>query len=373
MRTYCKGLTKTEILGTYIQMSIIKIISGGQTGADRGGLDAAIKLGIPHGGYCPKGRKAEDGKIPDNYNQIESFSSNYLVRTEKNVCISNFTLIFINDRLTGGSKKTKDYCERHCIPYMIVTRIIDCMDPTVIDNVRHNITFELSKGFYLDTPFTINIAGNRESKSPGIQEYAKHFLMEVLKGIEQVEKPEETKIESLDLPEIHVDERPDWDTWFMTLAFIVSQRSLDPSTKHGCIAVDSDRTILSVGYNSPPRGCDDSKIPLTRPEKYDYMEHAESNSINNAARSGTSLKGCIFYITGEPCPACLRKMINVGCTRIIYGQIDSAMLTDDRSDVCKKMLEHTQITVVKYERADKIFQLLDKCDQYIKTKINKDQ
>jgi hypothetical protein len=62
-----------------------RIISGGQTGADRGGLTAAIKLGIPHGGWCPKGRRAEDGQVPACYHLEETGSSSYQARTKRNV------------------------------------------------------------------------------------------------------------------------------------------------------------------------------------------------------------------------------------------------------------------------------------------------
>ena len=84
------------------------------------------------------------------------------------------------------------------------------------------------------------------------------------------------------------------DEYFMNIAKECSKRSLDPDTKHGCVAVSVDGAILSTGYNGPPRNVDDSKIPLTRPEKYIYMEHSERNCIYNAARVGTPLNGCAF-------------------------------------------------------------------------------
>ena len=71
-----------------------KIVSGGQTGADRAGLDFAIAHGIPHGGWCPKGRKAEDGTIPERYGLSETSRADYLQRTEANVRESDGTVIF---------------------------------------------------------------------------------------------------------------------------------------------------------------------------------------------------------------------------------------------------------------------------------------
>ena len=84
--------------------------------------------------------------------------------------------------------------------------------------------------------------------------------------------------------------RPDWETWFVAICGISGSEVVDPSTKHGCVVVDDDHTILSVGYNSPPRGCQDDAIPTTRPEKYPDFVHAEENAIANAARTGVSLK-----------------------------------------------------------------------------------
>lgn len=88
-------------------MKISKIVSGGQTGADRGGLDAAIELGIPHGGWCPKGRKSEDGVIPEKYLLKEMSSADYLKRTEQNVVDSDATVIFTYGQPTGGSKDSR--------------------------------------------------------------------------------------------------------------------------------------------------------------------------------------------------------------------------------------------------------------------------
>ena len=86
---------------------IEKIISGGQTGADRAALDFAIYHDIPHGGWCPKGRLAEDGVIEPRYQLRETSTKNYPERTEKNVREADGTVIFtIAPKLTGGSNKT---------------------------------------------------------------------------------------------------------------------------------------------------------------------------------------------------------------------------------------------------------------------------
>lgn len=122
--------------------------------------------------------------------------------------------------------------------------------------------------------------------------------------------------------------RPSKDASFMAMAFLISQRSIDPATKHGCLAISEDGAILSTGYNSAPRDCDDSKIPLTRPEKYDYMVHSETNCIGNAAREGICLKNSTFYITGMPCARCFGDMLGAGVKKIIYGNTNSHMIDD---------------------------------------------
>ena len=92
---------------------IRKIISGGQTGADRAALDFAIRHGTPHGGWVPKGRKAEDGTIPEKYNLLEMPTRSYPQRTEQNVLDSDGTLIVSHGPLTGGSALTRELAKRH--------------------------------------------------------------------------------------------------------------------------------------------------------------------------------------------------------------------------------------------------------------------
>lgn len=167
---------------------------------------------------------------------------------------------------------------------------------------------------------------------------------------------------------IFVDKRPEWDTWFMTLAFVISQRSLDKATKHGCVVVDESRSILSVGYNSPPRGCVDSEIPLERPFKYDYMQHSESNAITNAARCGTPLFGSTFYITGTPCPSCFGKMINVGARKLVYGPILHKR-TDAQIKAVEIMKKHQDVEIVEIHDVSDVFSLLQQTETYMTKKI----
>src|SRR4249919_2292872 len=94
-----------------------RIVSGGQTGADQAALDWAIAHGVPHGGWCPKGRKAEDKTIDARYKLQETPSANYIQRTEWNARDSDGTVVFsIAETLTGGSKKTAELARKHGRP-----------------------------------------------------------------------------------------------------------------------------------------------------------------------------------------------------------------------------------------------------------------
>jgi hypothetical protein len=95
-----------------------KIISGGQTEADRAALDVAIELGIAHGGWIPKGRKTESGRLPSRYQLKEMPTDSYPKRTEQNVLDSDGTLIISHGELTGGSEYTRQMAEKHGKPWM---------------------------------------------------------------------------------------------------------------------------------------------------------------------------------------------------------------------------------------------------------------
>ena len=144
-----------------------KIVSGGQTGVDRGALDAAIALGIPHGGWCPQGRLAEDGPIPLEYKLTETDSADYAVRTEQNVLDSDATLILCRGRPSGGTELTRRLALRHEKPLLVV----DLEVPAEFGSVRRWLS---------ETPVgTLNVAGPRESQSPGISVRACEFLLGV--------------------------------------------------------------------------------------------------------------------------------------------------------------------------------------------------
>jgi hypothetical protein len=144
-----------------------KVVSGGQTGADRAGLDAAMEAGIPVGGYCPKGRLAEDGTVPDRYPLTELAKGGYPARTEKNVVESDGTLILNMGKLTGGTKLTAECARKHSKPLLIIP--IDGQP-----SAKGVITWISENNLRI-----LNVAGPRESKCLGLQARSVAFLREV--------------------------------------------------------------------------------------------------------------------------------------------------------------------------------------------------
>ena len=97
-----------------------RILSGGQTGVDRGALDAALEAGFPCGGWCPRGRRAEDGRIPDCYPLRETSSRRYIVRTRRNVAESDGTLVLAWGAPSGGTLATVDGAGRLEKPCLVL-------------------------------------------------------------------------------------------------------------------------------------------------------------------------------------------------------------------------------------------------------------
>ena len=145
---------------------IAKIVSGAQTGADRAGLDWAIGNSVPHGGWCPKGRLAEDGPIDTRYNLQETPSSNYPQRTEWNARDSDGTVVFsIGPVLSGGSRKTVVLAQKHRKPVIHISRAATA-DPTTA-----LLQFVRSHGIRI-----LNVAGPRASKEPEVAAFTKTVL-----------------------------------------------------------------------------------------------------------------------------------------------------------------------------------------------------
>lgn len=136
-----------------------KIISGGQTGADRAALDAAIKFNIPHGGWITKGRRTEQGRLPDKYKLKEMPTADYPSRTRQNILDSGGTVIISRGPLTGGSKLTHSFAKVSGKPVCHIDLLNDDIFEAAL--IFHSFILE-------NYILVLNIAGPRASSSPSI-------------------------------------------------------------------------------------------------------------------------------------------------------------------------------------------------------------
>lgn len=148
--------------------TIRRLVSGGQTGVDRAALDVAIQVGLPHGGWCPRGRRAEDGTLDDRYQLRETRSEDYAGRTELNVRDSDATLIINVGSLEGGTALTAAIARRRGKPLLII-------EPSDRADIR-----AIHDWLGRNRVQVLNVAGPRESRSPGIYLKSRSLLARLL-------------------------------------------------------------------------------------------------------------------------------------------------------------------------------------------------
>lgn len=153
---------------------MLTVISGGQTGIDRLALDLAIELKIDHGGWCPKGRRSEDGTIPIDYQLQETDSRNYAQRTERNIVESDGTLILFGETLSGGTELTAKIARRLNRPSLAIgvkklnEAALVCAETECLKwLIDHQIS-------------VLNVAGPRLSSAPNLPDLFNPFLKSVL-------------------------------------------------------------------------------------------------------------------------------------------------------------------------------------------------
>ena len=144
-----------------------RIVSGGQTGADRAALDFAIRLHYPHGGFAPHGRLAEDGRIPEQYQLVELPEGGYRQRTRRNVLESDGTLIVNIGALDGGTLATQKFAVKLKRPHLLVQ-----LDSESVPEAAARLLAWLDE--HAIKP--LNVAGPRESKRPGIHHLTEELL-----------------------------------------------------------------------------------------------------------------------------------------------------------------------------------------------------
>jgi hypothetical protein len=169
--SYREWLVPAKLINEHSTVTIAggkKLMSGGQTGVDRAALDVALELGISYGGWCPKGRLAEDGVIPSKYPLEETLSAEYHECTECNVAEAKGTLILTIGQPEDGTALTIDFTRKHHRPCLVV----DLAQPVDFASVKEWIASNHIN--------ILNVAGPRASKHPDIYDRAKEVLRKVL-------------------------------------------------------------------------------------------------------------------------------------------------------------------------------------------------
>lgn len=149
-------------------MRIRRVVSGGQTGVDRAALEAALAYGVPIGGWCPRGRRAEDGPISERYPLRETPSEQYAQRTAWNVRDSDGTLILVPGDPEGGTALTVDEARQRDKPLLQV----NLKKPPDIEQIMVWIE--------ANDIHVLNVAGPRASEAPGVYEQARHVITRLL-------------------------------------------------------------------------------------------------------------------------------------------------------------------------------------------------
>ena len=180
----------------------LKIISGGQTGVDRGALDAALAFEVECGGWCPAGRLAEDGTIPERYPVVELANAGYAERTARNVADSDGTLVISKGEPFGGTRETVDRCIEMRKPHLI----IDCARRSVQETIDvatefvTNLSFRVAQTTNLSNvrkspgeladpsrslgmTIMLNVAGPRASQWPGGHKTARRIVSGILRRL----------------------------------------------------------------------------------------------------------------------------------------------------------------------------------------------
>lgn len=139
--------------------------------------------------------------------------------------------------------------------------------------------------------------------------------------------------------------RPNWTDYFLGLAKVVSQRSHDIHTQHGCVITDTNNRILGVGYNGFPKGMNDKILPTSRPEKYNWMIHAERNALSNCIIRPD--KG-VAYITGQSCNDCIMALWQEGVTKVVMAENHGTQLFDENAKTRFDLfVEQSGIEIIK--------------------------
>ncbi len=146
-----------------------------------------------------------------------------------------------------------------------------------------------------------------------------------------------------------------WDQYFMTMSYLVSMKSKDPSTRVGAVIVGPDKEIRATGYNGLPRGVEDRVTRYdNRSYKYLAANHAEENAILHCARIGIAIKGCSIYVPWLPCSYCAKSIIQVGIIEVIYhsqfpgNTLENQHNWEEMIQISLEMMKEAKINIRAY-------------------------
>lgn len=160
-------------------MSVVTLVSGGQTGADRAALDFAIEHYLPHEGWCPRGRRAEDGAIDERYQLRETSSRSYHVRTRQNVEDTDATVVFtIAQEASGGTGLTIRLAQERDKPLLHLARDAHSR-PGTAEAIRQDAE-KLNAFITGHNARRLNVAGPRASQEPTVANYVWSVLAAAL-------------------------------------------------------------------------------------------------------------------------------------------------------------------------------------------------
>lgn len=140
--------------------------------------------------------------------------------------------------------------------------------------------------------------------------------------------------------------RPDWPEYFVNMAYVISTRSKDPSTKCGAVITDKNYRVISTGYNGNFQNIDDSLISWERPEKYTTVVHAEMNALIFAK---VDLSGCYCFTTTIPCSNCCKHLIQAGISKFYYGKHPAKICDDKEEQIVRKLCNLKNVELIKIE------------------------
>lgn len=148
-----------------------------------------------------------------------------------------------------------------------------------------------------------------------------------------------------------MDAKISWENYFMSVVYLIAQRSDDPRTKIGAVIVSPTREIISTGYNGFPRGVILNNNRLTKEQKYFYMEHGERNAIFNAVKNGININDCSIYTNGTPCTDCGRAIIQSGIKTVYvdaeYEKLQWHQKWEEMANITKIMFIESGVKLIQ--------------------------